>query len=403
LGGITKHFRSFAPHKKPMNRAINSLFISSWGSNPGFAAESSYETMFCRAGIELASGDPTRVHFAFASLQRGRPRNLPEGINIFRYDSGCTSPGETKQLLEYVQRRKIEFIQLLDYPVLTKMIADLRKAGARTIISYWGAPISGAQPRWKYLIRRLELSLWRSRRLDGLIFESRAMARLATHERGVPTSLVDIIPLGVDINFFRPRSSEYIYEHLGFPLDRRVIVYAGHVIRRKGIHILVRAAMELLLKRKRKDVAFLLCGNRDGESQEFERMYQGRNLDSLIRFGGYRSDLREIFCSAYCGVIPTVDWESFAATTLEMAACGLPIVASRLHGLVEAISDGTTGILFTPGNATELADVLERLLDEPGRAAELGSNARRRCEGEFTREIQFARYLATLERRLTLS
>jgi glycosyltransferase involved in cell wall biosynthesis len=161
--------------------------------------------------------------------------------------------------------------------------------------------------------------------------------------------------------------------------------------------------MELLLRRNRKDVAFLICGNRNDDSKEFEAMYTGKGLDSLIRFGGYRRDLREIFNSAFCGVIPTVDWESGPRSSLEMAACGLPIVASRLQGLTESVADGVSGILFTPGNSNELADVLEYLLDNPERATALGRAGRARCKREFTRDQQFRRYLDVIERRLAQS
>jgi hypothetical protein len=45
---------------------------------------------------------------------------------------------------------------------------------------------------------------------------------------------------------------------------------------RKGVSTLVEAAIELLLRRKRQDVCFLLCGNKGGESKQYERMYAGR-------------------------------------------------------------------------------------------------------------------------------
>jgi len=64
------------------------------------------------------------------------------------------------------------------------------------------------------------------------------------------------------------------------------------------------------------------------------------------------------------------------------------------------VVDGRTGILYTPGNATELADNLQALLNDPKRAAELGRNARKRCESEYTLEIQYQRYLAAVKKRL---
>lgn len=381
-----------------MTKPFSSLFLSFLGSNPGFAIEP-LEAMFCRAGLELGGGDSKRVHFAFPSLDRGAPRNLPQGINILRFDFRQAKDTETEQLLAYIRKHDIQFAQFFDMQMIHPLVGKLRKAGVRTIISYLGSMISGPQPKWKYLLKRLEVGLSRSR-LDAAIFESQAMADLGIYGRGIPRNLLDIVPLGVDVSLYQPKESRYVYTQFELPSDRRIVVYSGHVIRRKGIHILIEAAVELLARRGRKDVCFLICGNRNGDRQEFEPLYAGKGLDPWIRFGGYRRDMNEIFPSSFCGVIPTVGWDSFTLTSLEMAACGLPIVASRLQGLQEAIADGKTGMLCTPGSAKELADALQALLDDPKRAEELGRNGRKRCEAEFTLEIQFQKYLSALKKRL---
>jgi len=353
--------------------------------------------MFYRAALELAGGDPSRVHFAFTSLDRGAPRNLPSNINVIRYNFNIASPADTEKFLDYVRQHGIQLAHFFDIQMIHPLIARLREAGVKTIVSYRGSMISGPQPKWKRLLKRLEVTLSRSK-LDAIIFESHAMADLGIYGRGIPRDRVDIVPLGIDVDSFASGRSDYVYQQTGFPRDRRVVVYAGHVIRRKGVHVLLEAAVEVL--QRREDVCFLLCGDRNGDTSEFEPIYLGKGIDSWIRFGGYRSDMADIYRSSFCGVIATVDWESFPRSSLEMAACGLPIVASRLHGLVEAVADGVTGILFTPGSARELADALERLLDNPAIAAEFGLNGRRRCETEFTLEIQYRRYLASLKKRL---
>ena len=379
-------------------RPVSSLFVSFLGSNPGFAIEP-LESMFCRAALELSGGDPSKVHFAFPSLDRGAPRNLPPDIKVLRFDFNRDDPTETQKLLEYVRTHDIRLVHFFDIQAIHPLFAKLRKAGVRTVISYWGSAISGPQPKWKYLLKRLEVALATSR-VDGLIFESQAMADLGIYGRGIPCHFVDVVPLGVDVGVFHPQNSDYAHVQFGVPRDRRVVVYSGHVIRRKGIHILIEAAVELLLKRGRKDIFFLICGNRNGDREEFEPMYAGKGLEPFIQFAGYRSDMKDIFCSSFCGVIPSVGWDSFTLTSLEMAASGLPIVASRLHGLQESVVDGRTGILYTPGNATELADNLQALLNDPKRALELGRNARKRCESEYTLEIQYQRYLAAVKKRL---
>src|SRR5690606_6921584 len=221
----------------------------------------------------------------------------------------------------------------------------LRQGGVQKLISYWGGPISGLSPLWTRLLKRLQSALAPSR-ADGLIVESQSMAHLATHGRGAPAAMVDVVPLGVDVDKFRPAVSDYAYRTLQLPPQRRIVVFTGHCSPRKGIGTLVDAAIELLQERGREDVVFLFCGNRGDEHLEYERRYAHLPIAPWIRFLGYRNDVLPILQSAFCGVLPSTGWDSFTMSSVEMAATGLPIVASRLQGLEEAVLHEHTGLLF---------------------------------------------------------
>ncbi|MBL8268386.1 glycosyltransferase family 4 protein, partial [Steroidobacter sp.] len=249
----------------------------------------------------------------------------------------------------------------------------------------------------KLLIKRLQIALSNSR-CDGLIFESQSMAELATRGRGAPASMVDVVQLGVDIDKFKPAASDYVYANVGVPRERRVVLFTGHCSPRKGIGTLVDAAIELLQARGRKDLAFLICGNRGDESREYEAKYQQLDIAPYIRFLGYRNDVLPIMQSAFCGVLPSTGWDSFTMSSVEMAATGLPIVASRLQGLEEAVVHEKTGLLFEPGNAKALADSIERLADDPALARRYGDNGRARCETELSTAVQQRRFVAALRR-----
>jgi glycosyltransferase involved in cell wall biosynthesis len=319
--------------------------------------------------------------------------------NLVSFDLINAGNEDIKQLACYAKQNKIDLVVTFDVQPVSPLFQPLHQAGVRTIVSYWGAPISSRMPFWKLALKRLQVAVSRSK-LDGLIFESQAMADLAIYGRGVPRRMIDVVPLGVDTELFKPARSDYVYRVLGVPRGRKVVIYSGHMEARKGVRTLIEAAIELLARRRRVDVCFLLCGNTADQSQEYERMYVGMNLDNLIRFGGYRSDLREIYPSCFCGVIPSTGWDSFPRTSVEMAASGLPVVASRLQGLPEAVLDRETGLLFEPGNARALADCLERLLDQPEYATQLGRAGRKRCECELNLQVQKERFRAVLLKRL---
>jgi len=379
--------------------AVASLFILHFGTNTGYAI-APLEKLFFEAGLELAGGDPTFIHFAYPDYDRGRPTNLPPELeNYITFDYRTRDPGEIGGLARYAREKGVRLVMFFDIQPVGPVFRPLHEAGVKTILSYYGATISSRMPAWKLALKRLEVALSRSK-IDGLIFESQAMADLAIDGRGVPRRMIDVIPLGVDIRLFTPHPTPYVYETLGFPRERKVVIYSGHMEPRKGVRVLVEAAMELLLQRKRTDICFFLCGNKGEESATFERMYAGAGIEHLIRFGGYRSDLPRIVPGCFCGVIPSTGWDSFPRTSIEMAASGLPVVASRLHGLPEAVLDGQTGLLFEPGNAKELADCIERLLDHPALASELGQHGRRRCETELNLQTQRQRFLNVIHKRL---
>jgi glycosyltransferase involved in cell wall biosynthesis len=381
--------------------AVASVFLLHFGSNTGYAI-APLERLFYEAGLELAGGDARLVHFGYPDYANGYPRNLPETLtNYITFNFRDTRPANIRYLSEYVRANKVRLVVIFDIQPVGPLFRSLHAAGAEAVIAYMGATISGRMPLWKLALKKLEVALSRSK-VDGLIFESQAMADLALHGRGVPDSIIDVIPLGVDIDVFKPQLSDYVYQALEFPRDRKVVVYSGHMEPRKGVRVLVEAAIELLVQRRRSDVCFLLCGNKDDESTPFERMYAGLGIDKLIRFGGYRTDLPAVFPSCYCGVIPSTGWDSFTYSSIEMAASGLPVVASRLQGLSESVLDRHTGLLFEPGNARELADCIEMLLDNPETAARYGQEGRRRCENELNSETHRQRFVSVLRKRLGL-
>ncbi len=382
-----------------MTAMIRSLFLFHTNSNVGYAI-APLETLFYEVALEITGGDPSHVHFGYRSLDTGHPRTLPHGFkNLIAYDYSNQDARNIRQLEHYVTQNQIRLVVIFDIQPVHPLFKPLRKAGVSAIIAYWGAPISSRMPLWKRTLKRLQVAMSHSK-VDGLIFESKAMADLAIYGRGLPPAMIDIIPLGVNTSVFEPMRSNYAYEALGLPRDRKIVVYAGHMERRKGIHTLVEAAMELLDRRKRQDVCFLLFGNKGYESKPYEQMYAGLGIDGLIRFGGYRSDLAKIYPSCFCGVIPSTGWDSFPRTPLEMAASGLPVVASRLHGIPESVLDRETGLLYEPGNAKALADCIETLLERPELAAEYGRRGRERCEKELNRENQRRRLRAVFLKRL---
>ncbi|HEU4779063.1 MAG TPA: glycosyltransferase family 4 protein [Steroidobacteraceae bacterium] len=377
-----------------------SLILMKWPTNVGYAI-GALEKLFYETALELGEGDASAVHFGYTDTAPGRPATLPENFGSYHtFDINHPTPDMLAKLRELVTRERIDFAMPFDIQPAHPMFKVMRAAGVRTIVPYWGAPISGVSPPWKRLLKRALLAA-DSSRADGLIFESQAMADLAILGRGVPADRVDVVYLGVDTEKFQPdRDSDYVHSALGIPKDRKVFVFTGHCTQRKGIRTLIDAAIEVLHKRGRTDVCFLLCGNSGDESKPYEALYEHLPIAPWIRFLGYRRDVVQIFQSAYCGVIPSSGWDSFTLSSVEMSACGLPIIASRLQGLAEAVLHEKTGLNFEPGNSQALADCIERMADNPALARAFGAAGRQRAVCELTLAKQKAGLLRAIRRRL---
>lgn len=77
-------------------------------------------------------------------------------------------------------------------------------------------------------------------------------------------------------------------------------------------------------------------------------------------------------------VVPSVCYENFPLKVVEAFASGLPVIASRLGAMAELVGDGSTGLLFEPGNADDLAEKMACAEAHPVDLTRMGRPARRR-------------------------
>jgi glycosyltransferase involved in cell wall biosynthesis len=157
---------------------------------------------------------------------------------------------------------------------------------------------------------------------------------------------------------------------------------------RKGVRVILRAAVELIQKINRSDIHFLLLGNRNGEERDFESLYRNTMAEQYITFGGYRNDLDCLLRSCHGGIIASTGWDSFTMSALEMASSGLPLLVSDLQGLVETVDDQKTGFLFKTGDHADLAQKIVTLCKDTALHATMSKNARKRVEEKFTMDRQ---------------
>jgi glycosyltransferase involved in cell wall biosynthesis len=143
----------------------------------------------------------------------------------------------------------------------------------------------------------------------------------------------------------------------------------------KGHRFLFAAVPEILARVP--GVTFLLVG--EGPHQaELEAEVQARGLGPVVRFLGRRNDIPELIKLATVVVLPSLA-ESFGFVLAEAMSLGTPVVATRIGGIPEVVSDGETGLLVPPRDATLLADAICRVLDNQTWAKALGRAGKARA------------------------
>ena len=344
-------------------------------------------------------GGAEGVHFSFGQVAGRSCPNLPKGFaNILEFDYANPDAAALRRLSTYIRSNRIGTIVGLDLPVNASFLRVARTSGVRTVIAYWGAPMSSTNSGIKLLVKRLEVQYLHRNRPDQFIFESEAMRRMAVYGRGVAATDTAVVYTGVDALKFRPigESATTAHDRFGIPSDRRIVVYMGHLHERKGVRVLMQAMRHIAQERQRRDIHALFLGNRDGEQDAFRQFWEP--AAEFTTFGGYHLDVPSLMADCYAGCIPSTGWDSFPMSSLEMQACGLPVVVSDWQGVPETVQDGETGVVTPTGDPVALGDAVISLVDDPLRRARMSTAARKRIESAFTVGHQIENLVSVLQR-----
>lgn len=131
-----------------------------------------------------------------------------------------------------------------------------------------------------------------------------------------------------------------------------------------------------------------------------ERRVAELQLSDRVTFLGQRRDVARQLANAQAYVLAS-RWEGFPRSILEAMRAGLPVVASRVGGVHEAVRDGQEGYVVPPGDPEALAQRLRRLLGDPALRERLGAAGRARYERSFTFETMLLAHVRMYESLLT--
>ena len=197
---------------------------------------------------------------------------------------------------------------------------------------------------------------------------------------GYPAGRTQVISNGVDPARLAAGDARRLRADLGIGERDVVITTVTSFLPHKAVDVTLRAFA--LLRERRDDCRVLICG--DGPDRAaLEAEARALNVTSSVFFLGDRTDVGAILRDATDVLLTTSRDESFGLTLAEAGVFGVPIVASAIPAHREVLGDGQAGVLVETGNATDAADALLRLANDPALRREYGERIRARVNEMF--------------------
>jgi glycosyltransferase involved in cell wall biosynthesis len=171
---------------------------------------------------------------------------------------------------------------------------------------------------------------------------------------------------------------------MGISAQDKVIIFVGGISKGKGVYELVEAFINL--SQKYQHLQLILVGSGQ-ESATINSIVSSIGLANRIHMTGslHHDEISQWLSAADIFVFPSHN-EGLPNAVLEAMACGLPVVATRVGGIPEAIEDGQSGILIKEKDADSLIRAIDRLLGNEELAKQMGRNGRNMVEQNFSWE-----------------
>jgi glycosyltransferase involved in cell wall biosynthesis len=175
------------------------------------------------------------------------------------------------------------------------------------------------------------------------------------------------------------------------------VAFAGRLVRKKGVDVLLRAFADV---RAELPQARLLVAGDGPEMPAVRRLTTELGLTDSVTLCGHlpHKEMDKQFRGSWIQVAPSRYQEPFGIVAAEAMMRGVAVVASRVGGLSEIVSDGETGLLVAPEDAVGLAQALLRLLKDRAYAERMGRAARLRARRYFSQDVYVTRFVEILER-----
>ena len=342
------------------------------------------ENQFMTLGRRL---DPTRFDLEFACLRRWGPfikeivdRQIPLSEYPVPSFRNIRTVVLQARLARHISRRNIKIVHAYNFYGNVFAVPPARMVAPVVIAS-----IRDCGPYLSPLQRRVQR--YACQFADCVLVNANAVKNWLIAD-GCDERRIVIIRNGVDLaRFAQAGRPDCLRAELGLAAGTPLVAVVSRLTRLKGLEQFLEAASAIAPRIP--EARFLVVGETSPHDGWYltELRNRAKELEVADRviFTGIRSDVPSLLSSVDVAVMPSLN-EALSNVVLESMAAGAPVVATRVGGTPEAVSDGETGVLVPPGDAAALTGAITTLLANPELATRLGRAARQRIVDRFSVE-----------------
>ena len=194
------------------------------------------------------------------------------------------------------------------------------------------------------------------RHANRVLFCSKAlMEGIFSHSPWLASNACHVLHNAVDTDMYFPKETISLHKKLGLNRKLPIIGIVGQVKRIKGHELFLK--MVHMMNHEGIEAQYLIVGDDNVQkgtyTEHLKAMARDLGVEGQVMFLGYRKDIPEIMSLLDLITVPSLH-EPFGRVVVEAMACGTPVVASRIGGMVEIFADGDGGLFCEPNDAGSL-------------------------------------------------
>lgn len=309
------------------------------------------------------------------------------GVHVYKFKSLC-SPLNNQIIpglfFKLISKNNFDIVHIHSQVHFSSNITVLSNIGRRCPVILTSHGVAEYKEGWRKTVNTLHdktITRWMLKSTDKIIALSVKHKEILGN-LGADPDKIEIISNWVDLKDVNYNTDTDEFKKVYHLKDKKVVLYVGGLIPRKGINSLI-SAMEYV----EKDAVLLVVGSEmkayKGIKDSLEKQAKDLGLNNVFFVGSLSDeDLQRAYSASDIFVLPSIS-EIFGLVILEAMVYGKCVVASNVSGPSSIIEDHKNGFLFEPGNALQLADRINYLLSNPQVLRDVGQNAKNMVESKY--------------------